>query len=873
MFRSRILGLVSIVVLAGVACAAPEEEGDSSQAAVTELKAYWADAKKLDLGDLSRVAVGFATDELNNQISGPNIGARFDAPNVFAAAAEPNRVLPDGSEIKALDTVVSGLGARFGENELGTQVNAARLKHLQSGADKYYVESGFALNAGINHGWSFSAGGFGGNGVGTSLGFDAGVALSSRVIIAASDDRVLDVLKAPLASVKQMRGFVYPRSADDIRKMKTGEMFALRGSGKLGGNFGLGAPLLVADPTGSLAYSVVLSAGVSSVISGQLDVQLVRLDGDEVVVDVGVENGKGVSFNAAVTDGFGVKGICEDNERCLRALEFGGKKFDSAKYVEKAIEQRLNQYLTFQVTAGAATNSSRVSLSRFRFHLDGGNKDETSRALEQALKFDLRLAQAIYNRDLGESAPAVVVDFDAVRASTTSTRNFGFELMGMNVYHNAVVKNEGTFVLQTPDGAKNILWDTLQKSGGWFQMQHDLRRTGVAAQTLDAKNPDDFRSEANLFVQTVVSDSHMDDDMIIDNIDGLIGGVAGQKVVDALDTIGNDMQRLVWDACPVEKDDSGKPLYWDEQCNVNLLDAPSDAVCNNPASANLTNPAATQRCQMKALKAQGPGVVDEAIRDLPDQFKALVRDAANTRLALQTVMIHDRDATNGPNASFCLGLRLDDKALDLLTKRTKDQYLASLRDYLANVYADRNLVGKGTSKDDVRGKVDEKWGKQMGKMADEFARRAAAYRLIADAEAQIPRVLRGKRYSSFPLGLRFAVEGQQAGAYEKAILVSPASERAKAAAALFDGLKSVADGISAPLYTEETATFPFLALVPYDNLQVGMDIGADVKSDFWVKRERFLTAGFKSASQTAKGKDVSLISAGMFSLDAIVQGN
>lgn len=873
MFRSRILGLVSIVVLAGVACAAPEEERDSSETAVTELKAYWADAKKLDLGDLSRVAVGLATDALNDQITGPNFGARFDVPSVFAAAAEPNRVLPDGSEVKALDTVVSGLAARFGENELGAQVNAARLEHLKTGAAKYYVESGFALDAKLDHGWGFSAGGFGPNGVGMSLGFDAGVALSSRLIVAADDNEVLDVVKAPLAAVKAMRGFVYPRSADDIRKMKKGEMFALRGSGKLGGNFGLGAPLLVADPTGDLAYSVVLSAGVSSVISGQLDIQLVRLGGDEVVVDVGVENGKGVSFDAAVTDGFGVKGICDDGERCARILDFGGKKLDVAKYVEKAVEKRLNQYLTFQASVGAGSNSSRVSLSRFRFHLDEGNEDETERALEQALKFDLRLAQAIYNRDLGEGTPAVVVDFDAVRASTTVTRNFGFELLGMNVYHKVVVKNEGTFVLQTPDGATNILWDTFHKSGGWFQMNPDVRRTGIAAQTLDAKNPDNFRSEANLLVQTVVSDSHMDDDMIIDNIDGLVGGVAGQKVIDALDAIGNDMQRLVWTACPVEKDESGKPLFWDEKCNVRLLAAPTDAECNDKASSPGVSPTIGDRCTMRDLKAKVPSVIDGAVRDLPDPFKELVRAAAKTRLALQTVMIHDRDATNGPNASFSLGLRLDDKALDVLTKRTKEQYLASLRDYLANVHADRNVVGSGTTKADVRGQVDAKWGNEMGKMADEFVRRAAAYRLIADAEAQLPRVLRGKRYSSFPLGLRFAVDGQQAGDLEKAMLVSPAAERAKAAAGLFDGLMTAAGKIDAPLYDEETATFPLLALVPYDNLQVGMDVGADVKSDFWVKRERFLAAGFASASQTAKGKDVSLVSAGMFDLNAVIQGN
>lgn len=851
MLRTQILGLVSIVILSGVACAAPsDEDTESSGDAVTELKAYWADAKRLDLGDLTRVVAGYATTELNDQLTGGTVGATFEAPAVFAAQAEPNRVLPDGSEVKALDTVVSGLASRFGEGELGTEVNASRLKHLQSGADKYYVESGFSVKAGLNHGWNFNAGGFL-NGTGIALGFDASAQLSSRVILAADDDHVLDLVKAPLTAAKNMRGFVYPRSVDDVRKMKAGEMFALRGQGNLGANFGLGTPLLVADPTGNLAYRVVFSAGVSTVISGKLDVQLVRLDGDEVVVDVGVENGKGVSFNASISDGWGVKGICDDGQRCLRPLEFGGKKFDVAKYVEKAVENRINSYLSFQVDGGASTSSSRVSLSRFRFHLDGGDKDEVARALEQTLKFDLRLAQAIYNRDLDQREPAVRADFDAVRAATTSTVNFGFQLLGMNIYHSAVVKKEGSFVIQTPDGAKSVLFDMLHKEGGWFQMGHGFTRTGLAAQTIDTKTPDNFRSEANLFIQTVVSDAHMDDDMIIDNLDGLIGGTVGQKVVDVLDKYGNEMQRLVWSTCPVQKDKEGTTERWDEQCNVALLDDPN----------------------MQKLKADGLAAVEPLLANLPDDYKVVLRTAANTRLILQSVGIHNLDATSGPNASFALDVRFDDKALAALTSRSKADYRAVLRDYVTNIYADRNEVGKNRTKDQVRGTVELQFASKLDAMATEFDRRANAYRLIADAERVLPAALAGKRYVSFPLGLRFAVEGERADKLENAVVVSTSHDRAIAAARLFDGLKDVADKLNVPLYDEHTATFPLLSLVPMKNLVVGMDIAADTKSTFWNSRERYQKAGFQSVNAHAQGSDTSTISGGMFNIDAVVQGN
>lgn len=686
MFRSRVLGPLSLVALSAAACAAPtDDEADSSEAAVTELKAYWADAKRLDLGDLSRVAVGFASDQLNDQLAGGSVGVRFDAPVVFAAHAEPNRVLPDGSEIKALDTVVSGLAARFGEKELGTEVNATRLRHLDASRDDYYVESAFSVRGGIRHGWSFDASGLM-DGAGVALGFDANAELTSRVIVAAPNDKIGTLLGAPLTAVKEMRGFVYPRSVEDVRKMKPGEMFALRGLGKLGGNFGLGAPVLVAEPTGGVAYRIVVSAGVSDVIGGQLDVQLVRLEGDEVVVDVGVENGKGLSFHAAVRDGWGIKGVCDDGQRCLREVDLGVTKVDLARLVEKAVEKRLNSYLSFKVEGGAGRASSRVSLSRFRFHLDGGDRDEVARALEQALKFDIRLAQAMYNRDLDRPEPPVSAEFDAVRASTTSTRNFGFELLGMNVYHRAVVKKEGSFVLQTPEGTRAILFDSIHKDGGWFQMDHGYTRTGIAAQTLDARNPESFRSEANLFLQTAVGDRHMDDDIITDNVDALLLGVAGRQVVETLDRFGNQLERTVWERCPAERDQERNTTKWDEECNVRLLDDPA----------------------MKSLKAEGLAAIEPLVADLPADFQKLVRDAANVRLTLQSVGIHNFDAAKGPNASFTLDARFDDRALAILTSRSKAEYAGALREYLTAVYANRQKVGRDMDKNAVRAAVDEK---------------------------------------------------------------------------------------------------------------------------------------------------------------------
>lgn len=418
-----------------LACCAVGCSGESgpqagtSKDAVTQLEAYWADARALDLGDLTRVGVGFATEKLNAQLASAATGLSFEAPAVFGLTAEENRILPKGAKIKSLDAVVTGLGAQFGEHELGTQVNAVRPAHSKTGSDAYFVESAFHAKAGISHGWSFDASGFAGAGV--SLGFSADTDLTARVIVATPSDRLEGLVDAPIRAVTDMRGFIYSRSLADIRGMKPGEMFALRGLGHLGANSGIGAPLLFADPTAGLHYQIIASGGVSTVIGGQIDVQLVRLDGDEVVVDVGVQDADAVSVSAAVRDGWGVKSICPDGQRCLRTVNLGPAKVDLSRLVEKAVQQRLNACVNFNLEASASKTKTRVSLSRVRFHLDRGDAQEVGRALEQALTFDVRLAQALYNRDLGDPKAAVSVDFDALRAATTATRNFGFRLLGM----------------------------------------------------------------------------------------------------------------------------------------------------------------------------------------------------------------------------------------------------------------------------------------------------------------------------------------------------------------------------------------------------------------------------------------------------------
>ncbi|MBX3232211.1 MAG: hypothetical protein KIT84_19145 [Labilithrix sp.] len=851
--RSLALRLSPFLAFVLAACAAESDEAATDEAQLQDLKVYFADAKKLDLSDLTRVAVGFGTEALNDRLSvtaGPvHAGIRFEKPGVFAARAEPSSVLPDSAEVKALDTIVSGLAARFGEKELSTQVNAARLAHLEGTADDYFIESGFAANAGLVPSWSFPAGG-----LGVNLGFEASTELSSRVIVATKNDGVRSLLSAPLAAMKEMRGFIYPRSVADIRGMKPGEMFALRGQGKLGANFGVGAPIFVAGPVGPLTYSIVVSGGVAGVVSGQIDVQLVRLPGDEVVIDLGVEKGRGVSFRAGIGDQFGIKGICDDGQRCLRAVQVAGQSLDLAQVVEKAIEKQVNKYLTFQVAASSGVSSSRVSLSRFRFHLDRGAPHEVEAALQQLLKFDLRLAQAMYNRDLAQPKPPVTVDFDAVRAATTTTRNFGFEVLGMNVFHKAIVDREGTFVLQTPDGARAILFDHLQREEGWFQRRHAFSRTGVAAESIDATSPTHFKSSANLFIQTVSADKHMDNDFVLDNVDGLLLSLGANEIVDVLDEHGNEIERTLWRKCPVQNDASGdhggsSTPRWDERCNVRLLDDPS----------------------FKAMKTRALAAVEAKLGPYPEDYKKLVRTAADLRLTLQSVGVHGFSATGGPKVAISSDVRFDDQALDTLTAMSKTDYGRALRSYIGMVSSNRRDVRRPQDRDYFAKIVLDRSNGAADRMIERFDVEAQAYQRILQAEKSLPAVLANRPYVAHPVGIRFEVSSGSAGALESVVLRSTSQERAIVATRLYDGLRKEAEGLElgAGLHAEHAALYPLGWLVPVQSLEVAMKVDAEVESTFFNPRQRFIKAGFKSVAASARGADVVTLGAGMFDIRAI----
>src|SRR6185295_18826560 len=127
-------------------------------------------------------------------------------------------------------------------------------------------------------------------------------------------------------------------------------------------------PLLLASPASAIAYQIVLSAALRTVLEGSLDVQMVRLRGSELVVDVGIERAIVKSASIAVEDGWGVTGLVQ------RVVDLGPTRVDVGRLADRALRRALGRNLDLvSARAEVERSRSRTSVARFRFDLDAGD--------------------------------------------------------------------------------------------------------------------------------------------------------------------------------------------------------------------------------------------------------------------------------------------------------------------------------------------------------------------------------------------------------------------------------------------------------------------------------------------------------------------
>lgn len=822
---ARSLAVVGVLMLTGVSCsgdaAGPEFE-DLDVAASGKLdgwssvRSLYRDMRNVDLGDLLSVSTGLATNELNDALSTDGLSAELEAPALYALSEE----VEDDLTLNDIDELVSGLASRYGERELTTEVNTLRRDHLRNSDDEVFAEGAFRVEAGYDHAWNIPAGGL--EDVAASLGFDSRGALETRVIapfsgeLPATGGIMLDSLQAS-------RGFVLPRRLEDIRDMAQGESFALRGSGRMALNLGAGVPLLVAEPTSALTYNLVFSAALRTMMEGVLDVQLVRLDGDEVVVDIGVENARVLSARVAIEDGWGVDGLVE------LEVEIGGFSVDLGRLAERALERRLNRNLNLISARAERTNSdTRVSVARFRFSLGRGSEAQRT-ALAHVLHGDVRLAQALANR--GEEG--IIAEFDLTRSGVSTVSHAGIDLFGMRFF-TSTEESEGAIVIQTPGGASTLLFESLHEESGWFFSSHGYTRVGLAGLIFDPEAPGVPDGQTNLLLQVMEGDDYMERDKLLDHLDGVILGIGGREALVALEGPGNELERYVYEIC------NPSPAF--DPCRSEVLSDP----------------------HVVELRAQGLAALEAELSGVETDLRELALAVGELRLTAQATREPGASLV-GPPTSVVVDFRLDNDALyEVLAEgRAYDLELALTH------YLEAAEINRGDSPEQISNQRDDVIDDSSGVIAEiveRFTVGADEYNTLCAAEnANIEGL---GTLGDNALELRFPVNAENTVLYEEATARSIAQARSQSAIEIYDELVELADDLDG--HPEQVVTFALLALADPRRTDLRVNIQMDMDDSWAQDYEHYREAGYGPLNHYAHGSLVSFIDGGLFDVDALL---
>ncbi len=780
---------------------------------LTDIPSYLRDPKKLELADLAGLGVGFATKELNGALSSNYSSLEIMVPKLYALEDRARKSPILGN----IDLLVSGLAVRFGERELTTEVNAVRRATLQS-AGGLFGECAFRINAQIAHTWNMTTGG-----LATSwVGFDAGGTLEARVV--ARFAKELDALGgAPLAAISDLRGFVLPRSISDIRAMKAGESYALRGSGRLGMNVGVGVPLLIANPATFLTYSLVLSASLRAALEGELDVQLVRMTGDELVIDVGIEKAAVLDARLAIDDGWGVQGLLKER------FSIAGQTIDLGRLVDNALRNSLNQKLKLSARLESDTTRSRLSVARLRFSLDGGGDPAAiEQAIAQALRGDVRLAQALANR--GE--PGVVAEFDLSRSGLAATSYAGIDVFGMAFFHD-VEHDQGTVTIQTPGGVRTVLFDSLHRGGGWFYSTHGSTRVGLSGLVFNAQNPTVPQGEVNLFFQIMEGDEYMKRDRLLAHLDGVIRQVGGDAALAAVEGPGNELERYVRLACP------DSPAY--DACRTTVL---TDA-------------------KVVKLRADGQAALADAVSGFEQSQRDLLLAAGKLRLTAQAT-VEPVAALVGPRTSVVLDERFDNAALnELMVNRTGDDFGNAVVGYLQATQIDRESSADAIAS--ARSRIAEDHTDKLNALRDIYDSHRDAYQRLSAAEATTIETLGA--IGPHALEVRFDVDAANTPKYEDATARSLSQARAKTIEAMVDELQNQSGGLGRQ--AEQVVAYGLLGMTPASSLDLRLDIAVNLTNNWAQDYTQYRQAGYAPLDAYTRGSAVAPIDGGLFNIDAL----
>ncbi len=618
--------------------------------------------RDVSLEDLVALAVPIATDELNDLLGGVVYAdIKIEATQFFGAPRE----LFGETVVHDLDAMHAGLTERLGEHSFAARVNRMRQATLAGSEETVFGESAFKISGDFSHGWSVDVG----DAVGT-VGF-AGSPTLEAIVIAPYEGNLEAAWRAPLKAVSEARGFVLPRDVEDVREMAPGSSVTLRGAGSLGFNLGIGLPISLAAVGDFLTVVARISAGARVGLTGTLDVQLVRGDDDDAWVDVGVQRYSTRHFELAVRSGWGVEGLPTLD------LEVGPLHLDLADIAERALEKHLNEKLALlSGSASQGVQRSRVTVARFRLDLTRDTKD-VRQALSQAMRGDVRLAQALANRP----GSGVTQALDITRDARSESRYVGFRFLSMAFFARSN-DTVGAVHIEEGDEHQTLLFSELEREGGLFWNA----KTSAWRQVTSLRSENNKLIDAQLNARLTLRerDRFLTKDQILDHVDPLLAYFIGyDHTFTRIGESADALFRFADHHCPIPDDDNGRPSRAErdayDMCVAGLEQHPDYQALVTEARERFED-ASTHSLAMGFDPAY-----DTALEVAQKLFE----------LRLGVSGIHDKPnvGLNGPKGGLVAQVRFSNGALrDILAEGNVGAFEAIIGETLSQMHANRDHV-------------------------------------------------------------------------------------------------------------------------------------------------------------------------------------
>lgn len=641
-----------------------------------QVQELYSDMKRISLDDLVSLGAGFATDELNDQLSGLSfLDIKLSETALFGMEA---RTLFGQTIVENINELQAGLTVGLGEDAFSTQINGLRVNTLAQRPGAVFAETSFRLGGALSQSWSVNHGEWLG-----SLGFDLSPSLEA-IVIAPYQDVTEAVISSPLSALKAARGFILPRDVSDLLSMEAGSSVTLRGEGVVGLNLGLGLPLVATALNQYLNLTAKLSGAARVSMSGDLDIQLVRGEGKTVYLDVGLTEQRVKHLSVAIETGYGVEGLP------IPELKIGGLKVDLADVLERAFERHLNDKLSpLDARRSSSQLSGRLSVARFEFDL-GNATTSLTQALTQGLRGDIRLAQALAHR--GNSG--VTRHLELTKDFEIDSKYLGFRLLSMRFFTSSE-ESRGSVNIGTNGENQEILFAEMERKGGlfftergsnWRQTTSTIRRPGQEDHSLN---------NARLIITE--HDNFLSKDQINDHLDSLLAYFyGGDAVFEVIGALADQLSEYADHSCGPrpDSDASGQEKNRYEQC---LLALPMD-----PKVRQLVD----------AVYSRSSGLEGRwASQDFSPMFEDAItvgQKVLAARVGISSIHDPTNVSLSGPSGTLVTQVRFSDQGVrSLMTPDAPERFKKALQEVMALMNLDRE--------DDMDDRVEERADYLSGK--------------------------------------------------------------------------------------------------------------------------------------------------------------